>query len=113
MMAIRWRPCCPRSRRRSARRSPASSPIAAIEVHNAPRGKTFNAYIASQQRRVTEAIKRESRNRSAVEPVIGHAKAEHRMGCNFLNGAHGDAANAVLVVALPAATDPPKIAQPA
>jgi hypothetical protein len=109
MMAICWRPCCPKSRRRSARRSPASSPIAAIEVHNAPRGETFNAYIASQQRRVTEAVKRD---RSAVEPVIASPRAEHRMGRNFLNGAHGDAANAVLVVALLAATDPPKIAQP-
>jgi IS5 family transposase len=34
--------------------------------------------------------------RSAVEPVIGHAKAEHRMGRNFLKGPHGDTANAVL-----------------
>jgi transposase, IS5 family len=41
----------------------------------------------------------ELRHRSAVEPVIGHAKAEHRMGRNFLKGAHGDAANAVLAAA--------------
>ena len=36
---------------------------------------------------------------SAVEPVIGHAKAEHRMGRNYLAGTHGDAANAVLAAA--------------
>jgi IS5 family transposase len=48
---------------------------------------------------VTEAIKRDLRRRSAVEPVIGHAKGEHCMGRNFLKGAHGDAANAVLAAA--------------
>ena len=35
-------------------------------------------------------IKREMRRRSAVEPVIGHLKAEHRMGRNYL--AHTEAA---------------------
>ena len=59
----------------------------------------FKIYIAGQKRGVTDAIKRELRRRSAVEPVIGHAKAEHRMGRNFLKGAHGDAANAVLAAA--------------
>ncbi len=34
-----------------------------------------------------------------VEPVIDHAKAEHRMGRNYLAGTHGDAANAVLAAA--------------
>jgi len=59
----------------------------------------FRVYIAGQKRRVTEAIKRELRRRSAIEPVIGHAKAEHGMGRNFLKGVHGDAANAVLAAA--------------
>ena len=31
-----------------------------------------------------------------VEPVIGHIKAEHRMGRNYLAHATGDAINAVL-----------------
>ena len=48
--------------------------------HNAPPGHKFRVYISGQRRRVTETIKRELRRRSAVEPVIGHAKAEHRMG---------------------------------
>lgn len=39
------------------------------------------------------------RCRSAVEPVIGHLKAEHRMGRNHLARAAGDAANAVLAAA--------------
>ena len=40
--------------------------------------------------------KRELRRRSAVEPVIGHLKSEHRMGRNYLWHRQGDAANAVL-----------------
>jgi transposase, IS5 family len=67
--------------------------------HNAPPYHKFKVYISGQRRRVTETIKRELRRRSAVEPVIGHAKAEHRMGRNYLAGAHGDAANAVLAAA--------------
>jgi len=44
-------------------------------------------------------IKRELRRRSAVEPVIGHLKSEHRMGRNYLWRRQGDAANAVLAAA--------------
>jgi hypothetical protein len=36
---------------------------------------------------------------SAVEPVIGQAKGEHRMGRNYLAGQTGDAINAVLAAA--------------
>ena len=67
--------------------------------HNAPPDHKMKVYISGQKRRVTDAIKRDLRRRSAVEPVIGHAKSEHRMGRNFLKGAHGDAANAVLAAA--------------
>jgi IS5 family transposase len=67
--------------------------------HNAPPDHKFKVYISGQRRRVTETIKRELRRRSAVEPVIGHSKAEHRMGRNYLAGTHGDAANAVLAAA--------------
>jgi hypothetical protein len=71
----------------------------ACRGHNAPPDHRFKVYISGQRRRVTETIKRELRRRSAVEPVIGHAKAEHRMGRNYLAGTHGDAANAVLAAA--------------
>jgi len=67
--------------------------------HNAPPGHKFKVYISGQRPRVTEAIKRQLRRRSAIEPVFGHAKAEHRMGRNYLAGAHGDGANAVLAAA--------------
>jgi transposase, IS5 family len=67
--------------------------------HNAPPDHKFTVYISGQRRRVTETIKRELRRRSAVEPVIGQAKAEHRIGRNYLAGTHGDAANAILAAA--------------
>jgi transposase, IS5 family len=67
--------------------------------HNAPPDHKLKVYISGQKRGVTEAVKRDLRRRSAVEPVIGHSKSEHRMGRNFLKGAHGDAANAVLAAA--------------
>ena len=42
---------------------------------------------------------RGSWRRAAVEPVIGHLKAEHRMGRNYLKGPEGDRINAVLAAA--------------
>ena len=36
------------------------------------------------------------RRRSAIEPVIGHIKGEHRMDRNFLKGTAGDKMNAIL-----------------
>jgi transposase, IS5 family len=67
--------------------------------HNAPPEHRFRVFIAGQKRRMTPAIKRQLRRRSAVEPVIGHLKAEHRMGRNYLWHRHGDAANAILAAA--------------
>ena len=67
--------------------------------HNAPPDYKFRVVIAGQRRRVTPKIRREMRRRSAVEPVIGHMKAEHRMGRNYLWYRQGDAINAVLAAA--------------
>ena len=64
--------------------------------HNAPPGYKFKVFTSGQKRRMTPKIKRELRRRSAVEPVIGHLKAEHRMGRNYLWHRHGDAANTIL-----------------
>jgi IS5 family transposase len=64
--------------------------------HNAPPDYKFKVYTAKQKRRVTPQIKREMKRRSAVEPVIGHLKDEHRMGRNYLAHRHGDFNNAVL-----------------
>jgi IS5 family transposase len=59
----------------------------------------MKVYISGQKRGVTEALKPDLRRRSAVEPVIGHAKGEHRMGRSFFKGAQGDAVSAVLAAA--------------
>jgi IS5 family transposase len=67
--------------------------------HNAPPDYKFRVFISGQKQRVTPKIKRELRRRSAVEPVIGHLKSEHRMGRNYLWHRQGDAANAVLAAA--------------
>jgi IS5 family transposase len=64
--------------------------------HNAPPDYKFRVFMSGQKRGVTPSIKRELRRRSAVEPVIGHLKAEHRMDRNYLWYRRGDAANAVL-----------------
>ena len=67
--------------------------------HNAPVDYKYRIYISGQKRGVTDAIKRDLRRRSAIEPVIGHAKSEHRMDRNYLKGSNGDAINAVLAAA--------------
>src|SRR5439155_1063680 len=64
--------------------------------HNAPADYKFKIYTSKQKRRVTPALKREMRRRSAVEPVIGHLKDEHRMGRNYLAHRNGDLNNAIL-----------------
>ncbi|HTR15338.1 MAG TPA: IS5 family transposase [Roseiarcus sp.] len=67
--------------------------------HNAPPEYKFRVFISGQKRRVTPKIKRELRRRSAIEPVIGHLKSEHRMDRNYLWHCQGDAINAVLAAA--------------
>jgi transposase, IS5 family len=64
--------------------------------HNAPLDYKFRVFTSGQKRWMTPKIKRELRRRSAVEPVIGHLKSEHRMGRNYLWHRQGDASNAVL-----------------
>jgi IS5 family transposase len=64
--------------------------------HNAPKGQGLSVFTSGQKRGVTGKIKRELRRRSAVEPVIGHLKSDHRMDRNHLKGRTGDAANALL-----------------
>jgi transposase, IS5 family len=65
--------------------------------HNHP--NRFRVWISGQVRRTTAALRREMKRRAAVEPVIGHVKAEHRMDRNFLKGRDGDRINAVLAAA--------------
>lgn len=52
----------------------------------------FRVFTSGQKRRMTPKIKRELRRRSAIEPVIGHLKSDHRMGRNYLLAPQGLAA---------------------
>ena len=61
--------------------------------HDADRARVF---ISRQKRGLTPTIRRELRRRNAVEPVIGHMKADGLLNRNFLLGADGDAINAIL-----------------
>lgn len=65
--------------------------------HDAPHRR--RVFISGQKRGVFGAIKRELRRRSAIEPVIGHMKAEGHLGRCYLKGRAGDAANAILTAA--------------
>jgi transposase, IS5 family len=62
--------------------------------HDVPNPR--RVFISGQKRGVFGLIKRELRRRSAIEPIIGHLKAEGHLGRCYLKGHHGDAANAIL-----------------
>jgi IS5 family transposase len=64
--------------------------------HNAPMPYKLRVFTAGQKRRMTPEIKRRMRRRSAVEPVIGHLKADHRMDRNHLAHTSGDVTNPIL-----------------
>ena len=50
-------------------------------------------------KRLTRTQRRWLKRRQAVEPTIGHLKSDHRMGRCHLQGANGDALNAVMAAA--------------
>lgn len=52
-------------------------------------------YKSGQKRGVYGQIKRELNRRSAIEPIIGHAKHDHRMNRCRLKGQKGDQINAI------------------
>jgi IS5 family transposase len=62
----------------------------------------FRVWISGQIRRVSAPIRREMRRRAAVEPVIGHIKAEHRMARNYLKSKDATATAAMPCSPLPA-----------
>ena len=52
--------------------------------------------LSGRKRGLTPTMKRELRRRSAIEPMIGHAKNDGRLGRNYLLGHDGDRINALL-----------------
>lgn len=81
--------------------------ITGIEIERAYVDRGFRGHDADkdrvilpgQKRGLTPTIRRERRRRSAIEPVIGHMKADGHLGRNFLRGTEGDAANVILAAA--------------
>lgn len=53
-------------------------------------------FISGQKRGVFGVMKCELRRRSAIEPIIGHLKADGHLGRCYLKGRAGDAANVIL-----------------
>ncbi|QRM35213.1 hypothetical protein JO965_40235 (plasmid) [Microvirga sp. VF16] len=64
--------------------------------HNHP--NRFQVWISGQVRQTPAALRREMKRRAAIKPVIGHLKAEHRMGCNHLRCRDDDRINAARAV---------------
>ena len=56
-------------------------------------------YVTHARGVTSPTIRRERRRRSAIEPVIGHLKADGLLERNHLKGTDGDAINAVLAAA--------------
>ena len=62
-------------------------------------GGKAKVYIAHTRGISSPTIKRELKRRNAIEPIIGHTKADGLLERNHLAGATGDAINALLVAA--------------
>lgn len=52
--------------------------------------------VAGRKKKATPTLEKYFKRRSAIEPIIGHIKTDHRMGRNFLLGKIGDRVNAIL-----------------
>jgi len=63
------------------------------------KGKTTIHVDKRQRGRTPQSLWRRMKHRAAVEPSIGHLKAEHRLERNRLKGVAGNAVNAVLSAA--------------
>jgi len=56
-------------------------------------------YVSHTRGFASPTCRRELRRLNAIEPIIGHAKADGLLERNHLKGADGDAINAILVAA--------------
>ena len=53
-------------------------------------------YMAGQRRGVTRILRKKLKRRNAIEPIIGHMKADGHLDRNFLKGRLGDVINALM-----------------
>lgn len=72
-----------------------------IAVDQGFRGQKYHPrqgqVLIAGTRKFKGVLKRLVKRRSAIEPVIGHAKQDHALGRNYLQGKFGDRVNALLV----------------
>lgn len=77
--------------------------IARIHADKGYRGHDYDGeakvMLSGHKRGLTPTMKRELKRRSAIEPMIGHAKNDGRLGRNWLLGPDGDKINAILAAA--------------
>jgi len=57
--------------------------------------KNIEVFIAGAKKK-TRSVKNFMKRRSAIEPIIGHLKSDHRLSRNYLKGASGDRINSIL-----------------
>jgi|APSaa5957512535_1039671.scaffolds.fasta_scaffold25846_2 transposase, IS5 family len=55
-----------------------------------------DVYQSGQRKGMTKSLKKQLKRRSMIEPMIGHMKADGRLGINYLKGVEGDKINAIL-----------------
>ena len=60
---------------------------------------SFEAEYAGKPKRLTALERKQLKRRQAIEPIIGHLKANHRMDRCHLKGEEGDKLHAVLCAA--------------
>lgn len=66
---------------------------------HAPLPDTTVHLVGRRKKNISRALRKWLKRRAAVEPVIGHLKADHRMNRNHYQGRVGDAVNATLSAA--------------
>ena len=59
------------------------------------KGKCKVEVVNRYRKKIPKALRMWWKRRSAIEPVIGHAKEEHRLDRNRLKGADGDELNVI------------------
>jgi IS5 family transposase len=80
------------------------TPVKEVHVDMGYRGHDYKGKVTihvdkRQRGRTPQSLWRRMKHRAAVEPSIGHLKAEHRLERNRLKGVAGNAVNAVLSAA--------------
>ena len=68
-----------------------------VYVDRGYRGHNYNGEASVHiARGGNPSLRKWLKRRAAIEPIIGHAKSESRLGRNYLKGMEGDKMNALL-----------------